>query len=791
MGKGKKGRRRKKVRPVQAPQSFAGLWTDIERATRAGRGRRAVTLAKRLQEREEFGPKHAAAVVAAHMQWLSELLTLGQIRRAETNFSSLVTVHPEWLPLFSHDFLLEMDLAGATDTILSRYGQEPQATVAIDLFLRARLRDIRPLADHHRLPAEHPLREQATLVLTAWEEIEDSAESGSRFRRMLQRVGRHSPLVHWRLFVQALEAAYRNNDDAARSALQRIPSDSAVAPMADILRDLIAGREPGCAAGRRIVLAMAGNDLHAQLATIDHLLECREWGTAQRSITELLEKKSRWTRYPGLRIEIGTQFAHRQIEADRPEDLRALSRLPGHTEMLMRGWARFGASDESDWIGFLRDNGRRLSAIERALLCDHIAGLAFQDAGGPFPPDIPWFDGESDEIEYAESWWSKSVAACPLRETYAKWHKAMQSRDARCAEKVLEAWHRDFPTDETPLLGLIEACRSRGVFQKAMGHLKVLDQLARAQPAVETVRHYLIADNAVRHLRQRRLTKVRELAESIPAGAQSYLAVIREMLLAAADWDAADRREAYIERLRRLCQPMSIVLVHHHITERKAIANFPIPALVFPQAQESDLLVANFHMLTQVRDPLWGLGDLLIMRDEIAPALKTTGVSSEMLRDCLDHLAEIDRDLQNVSVCKLAWPLTANCIRRRDALLPVFLAYRAAILISSAWRRRGPESARRPLTARAKLCLRAAWKVASTSRRLSDVHFIETMSARIFPDDPFDWVAKLSEKRIEAILKTEAGNDSDPTERTVGSGTRRRGPKNPRAASDASQARLF
>jgi len=88
------------------------------------------------------------------------------------------------------------------------------------------------------LPADHPLRKEATLVWEAFEAAVEVMPEEERARRLgnLAQVGRRSPFLYWCYFIRALEAYYKGNGDLVSGLLERVPRHTALSPAVYVLK---------------------------------------------------------------------------------------------------------------------------------------------------------------------------------------------------------------------------------------------------------------------------------------------------------------------------------------------------------------------------------------------------------------------------------------------------------------------------------------------------------------------------------------------------------------------------
>ena len=204
--KKKKGRGKKAVKPVPKAQDFAALLDEQKRALLELRGRRASTLGERIFADESVDESvRFRALAVGHEAYLRELLSKGHTEQTRGKAGKLLRDDPN----LAEHWALSLQL---------RFGLvEPQLE---DSAWMARLR--RELVDPEDLLGVDGLSAEAKVILDAWSLVETGAEKDVQER--LMSVGRRSPLVDWRLFLQVLMATRRGDSAAAEAAAARMLS---------------------------------------------------------------------------------------------------------------------------------------------------------------------------------------------------------------------------------------------------------------------------------------------------------------------------------------------------------------------------------------------------------------------------------------------------------------------------------------------------------------------------------------------------------------------------------------
>ena len=784
------------------------LRAEIQMALMLGRMRRAVGLARKLGEEDGLGDTDINLIAHTYIQHLDELIERGHTTKAAQTFARIDTDHPEWRSHFPVPFRIKVELLGASATLLSSYESDAETRGILDRHVPAALGDVRVLARHPGLPDTHLLKQQAQAIHRAWEAVEAGApEASDLLGEMKRAVGRRSPLVDWRLFVQAVAGFYAGRTEAAEEALARVSPDGAVAPMAGVLRELNAGRTPRDRGGRLVAAVMSGDPLQMRLAEIDALVAERKWKEVARALRRLPKEFEDLRDRPTLQRLLGAGFVAHAGKED-PLHMVEDGDLPlGGRESILTFMASMGFDEPDDWEYYFDTQGGELTPCERALVCDRIAcRITDESASGLFFGEAP------AGFKEAESWWQRSVKAQPLRSTFRSWHKAASGLGSMRAEKVMERWHKAFPDDEQPLRALVDSCRARGVFQKAAGYFRKLDDLAGGKPEVESLRAFIAADEIVRHLRAGRERRAREALESLralerqagesgkageaggagEAGEQdAFTSALRRVLAAILEIRGGRREEAFADLLSAN-HPLLIATIAAVCHERELREARAVVEAVRCQREDTEPMAADFHRLACVRDPIWGAQRTIMFAESVVASLGKTALASGALRECLEYVLRLDPELGAPAAFELANAITANGIRRRDALWPVFLCYRALVLHSRALRvdHRGLKQRRRRILR----CLRLAWQSASEQGNSEFLRLVERMAEDVRVEFGRSEMKPLSDHLVDQIVELEGNLENDRMRRrkplqprqkstgAAGGGRRRRRPAAPKDA---------
>jgi hypothetical protein len=194
---------------ARAPQDSAVLMQEQQEALAALRGRRASALGEKIFADEAVPEsERRRALAVGHEAYLRELLTKGHTQQVQVKALKLVQNDPwlaeRWALSFQVRLGLVDDLLGCLEN------PDWQAR------LRAELVDPEDLCEVEA----NGLGAQAKAILAAWALMEQQREAEALER--LKEIGRRSPLVDWRLFLQVLAKARQNAYDEAESILARM-----------------------------------------------------------------------------------------------------------------------------------------------------------------------------------------------------------------------------------------------------------------------------------------------------------------------------------------------------------------------------------------------------------------------------------------------------------------------------------------------------------------------------------------------------------------------------------------
>lgn len=681
-----------------APDALVPLLAELQAAVAQHRGHKALGLAKLLRKHPAYGPQHTSLVARAYEVRIAEMLASAQHKSAQELLQLLAAQQPEVAALISSRPSLLVELGGGAGSLLARYGLDAALTAEIDTLIRRDCRDLRPLAQHPHLTAAHPLKVAAAAILRAWEEVESGA-STEAYARLPEVVGRRSPFIAWRLFIQALQAAYAGHDAEVPAFLDRIADDSAVRPLVDVLRRILAGEPPQTPRERILHAKIVAPSLHGALAQIDQHLAAGELTESRRIFDELVRQPI-WTGRKQLLGEIAARYllaatpAINRICKDRgsfnkaDELFLSFRRNPQFATSL----AKFLYWDDrdcfEDWEQVIQFS--KPPPLAMALIYDRLATIRLTRNEGDPDDDDDFYDVPEMRREEsapqscceAAKLWQKSAQCFPLRETFVHWHAAAQHNDGD-VEFALEEWLRAFPEDVTPMLELTALFRANRTPQKALAMFKRLESVARGRPEVEALRPLLRLDSAAGRLARGMYAAaekdLNEIAPDAPEFIRVTCATMRWMCAMRSGGDAVAQRAAWEAAGHPLWAYQAVCVLESQWRAQVSAELTEVDARVAALARAAPAqLVSDFAKLAAQPDAVWSLKRLFPCGAVIVAACRDRTADADSVWALLQGLFK-PHLLSKPGARKLFWALTGNGLARRDARTPEYLAYRALL----------------------------------------------------------------------------------------------------------------
>lgn len=724
-----------------SPKDSDGELVDaLSEAIKQRRGHKALGLVKLLRKHPAYGPAHFQLVARAYEIRLSEMHAAGQHKDAAGLLQMLSEQQPEVAALLSRRPALLLELEGGAGSLLARYGQDAALTDEIDAWIRTECRDPRPLARHPGLGETHPLKASALAVLKAWEEV-DCGRVAEAYARLPDAIGRRSPFIAWRLFVQALKAAAAGSDKEACACLARIAEDSAVHPLAEMLGRILADEPPQTVRESALRARIVTPSLRGALQEIDRLLAADRLAEAQQSFEELLTQPI-WSGRPQLLGELSARF---MTAGNRLLDARAASfdlllqsqdllsrfrRMPQFTQSFVKCMYWNNTDTVEDWEKLMAAS--QPTPLLKALIYDRLAAIELLT-------DEPYEDGDDDSDAVCEdeddqnyrravTHWRQSARCFPLRETYVHWHDEARCRKAD-AEEALEAWSRAFPEDEVPLLELTALYRAKRTPQKALAQFKRLESVASGRPEVEALRPLLRFDSAAGRLARGMVEAAEKdlagVGPDIPEFARVVRATLRWVCALRSGGPTAERLEEWAGHPLWAFQTVTLL----NRQWRMDVASETAEILKSMESQSRDepaRLVADYARLARLSDAVWSINRWFPCGPPIEAAFRSRAADAADLWTVTERLCTAEM-LTVPSARDLCWRLTGNGLARRDMRTPEYLACRAMLYdpyLTPPEMRLHEDKAVKHMDE----CMSIALRLARSSGRLEAVQMVEAFS---------------------------------------------------------------
>jgi len=745
---------------------------DLEAAIQKRRVRKAVGLAKLLRKSPGIEPVSAEIteiIVKAYELRLLQLLESGLKKEADSVFVALSQSHPEYRDYFSTDLLIRKDLETNSAHILPLYETVPEKARLIDDYIKTRLTQISDLAGYTHLPGERGLRKEAELILLAWEEVESTDQNRDVYKGMLKTVGRHSPLVNWRLFIQGLNAFYDGKDMEAKEIFERISRDSPIIDLAAALVEMIEGKEPCSHVGRQVAVKISKPSLYDELEEIDDLIAGKKYKKAEKRISDLLFQPI-WKQKSGLQREIAGSILSKYLDLEILIPERFDSLPDRHFPLLQAEFAMgLDSCEQWDRVLYLYDDD--LTPLEKALINNRLAELAlktnpfdelsFANIFNFFRSQAGIEQEKEERLMEASEYLQESADLYPLRETFSLWYeKTFEIRGARHAEKILESWHAAFPEDAEPLVKLVNSYRERKVYRKAIKAFRTLDGIAAGNPEVEAIRIYLYSDDAISYMCKGKPAKAEEQLAFITAGRDVFCSALAATLM----WVNGQMKGGnfnpakHESELLALEQPLSVYHVLQRLREIRLDGLPSIPQDIKQQWQDPDVYVNNLHILAQVSDPVWEIHETYFtLPDYCHNCFYRAKADSSILRRLMELFIKRDDDFDFPEIPDILWQLSANGIKRNDSNLFFFLAYRGALIDSFMSEEVPlPKYIAQLLTDRGDECFGTAYWLAEKRGSLNDAAWVESLAEEtVLENDVKELAALATEEKKQRLVEIE------------------------------------
>lgn len=510
---------------------------EVGRLIEAGKCKQAVERAK--QEHKRYNtPQTERQLVQAYLARIEQFQSKGMVEEAE----NLLALVRQRFP--GHQVglrRLEVRAAAAGGRVselvapLASDSITPEHAACIEATIRQHLTDLPGLAGCDALPAEHPLRAAAAAIWRTLEAVTSGPVGEEQVA--LPEVSRRSPLAGWKMLVRAIAAFYRHDDEGCRRALDAIGPDTAVGPLASVLRATV-DRTPVVgpkAAALQARLVDDDRSLRAALESIERAFRLTDLSGLKRSIREALRACS--ASHPEMQERLRQHISIACFRQDVP--VSDVVNAMGYARRDAYFWRLLARASESDgalipaalyWERFLRHAvHERMFAnrsLEAAMVYLHAAGLlrgvslvelaevrrrlsrsrVISSYYVGQAPDIaklaPPSDAQLVEMVLMPGWLFERAAEIHSdADTFQQWWSWAQDIDLpdRLKEDIARRWHEKRAGDPQPLLILSSLAEERDALTLALRHLTAAEALDSLNPHVRQARIRLTLATTWRH----------------------------------------------------------------------------------------------------------------------------------------------------------------------------------------------------------------------------------------------------------------------------------------------------
>ena len=573
------------------PTAGAPRHLPLQEALSAGRVRKAFTLAKDLLSLPNLTADELALIAQATERKALQMHREGNANQIDVMAQSMI----KRAPLLANMFRPEYRIFFLGKPPYAAYETDAAVREQLDAYVLHLLRDPAELTENKDISDQHPLKQNARLIMATWEKIEAGNADLDELNRS---IGRRSPFVAWRLFLNALNAWYGGQKDLALDNLRRIPDDAALRALATDLHIAI-NNETTTLTADKIIAATKNNTLQKNLQEIENIIlndgsKARVQSLIDQTFTPELRQNS-----PVLYRNLFALLIH-QI-AQHAYDQFKWSNLFTAGEEHDRAYA----ITEIQRHVIAEDNWRSLLAKyaftpqEKALIYDLLASgnsLRLQPEtdfiGWQYAPRITKTQARQIYDHMAQLW-ENSVASYPLRDAFQKWHTIAETiLPPAQSDNILERWLKAFPDDEAAARKLLKSARKRHVYTKASSLLQRLQERFPQDPELNTDAAGLELEKALAAISKGDHTKARAiLGDKPPAPGIFFSACHRTLRNACGDKQAT---------------PYPII--DAFIRSRLADNKFSLPAATQPppEVMSAADFFAEIDAILAVADPVWG-----------------------------------------------------------------------------------------------------------------------------------------------------------------------------------------
>lgn len=678
----------------QTPLTPATIQREIER----DKSENALDLAKRYMK-ENPGPEAEALLADAYRLRISKLQQSKLVQDAKNLIETAKNKCPNHKELFdslqqeTYHFPLSrtevesiarlLESQTLTDDVASRYAD----------ILSKGLGNPAHLAECSLLPDDSPLKKEAILIRGAFKAVASDAPEEEQAQRLrdLSLVSRRSPLAPWCMFIRALDAFHRRDDDDALRLLERIPNHSTLSFAKIVLQSKITEAPKPEKLATRSTRELWKSFLPETLTSLLDDTHIAIQQNRPQQLIGLIQRlfDTRWELPPFVVREI-VRYFYRLFTREGIYNTKAIALIKNAMQPYFGEKTRLYYDlilyEEFiyDDIPDLRKNtydifkkySDQLNPKQSAAIWARAGKKATKleeiDAGSS--PFMYFGRKFKDSIyEYSIAFYEKAIDLHPLPRYFAPLVSLLKKDDRkpREIEEVLHKWHITNPHDVSPLIQLFENTEKRNTLTKSLKYLEQAEQLDRLNPQVRNARHRLVWRLIQQHLRQgkphlveRDLRQI-DRTDLTPDKKALFDAVERLLAILRDEPDPGAGEDASL---------FSDIVLRHLDCRLELKLNKRLPALIDIETPRQLEAYYNFE------DALISVGDLPDLPKKWVDRLPDWITKMESISD--DLLLRISKTILNHGTKSIVISATGRGLKEDGPRLHEFLYYRSRALLS-------------------------------------------------------------------------------------------------------------
>lgn len=526
------------------PTSIGADERRIRQLMEAGKPREALDQAKAHHKRYQSAESRRL-LVDVYAARLTDMMSRGFLGEAGPLLDLVWERYPDAHPLFSplrrRLALLKGDLNSILASLIAPDISDEERHETLE-FLRRELHALGPLASASALPADHPLRTGARLLIDALGRVTSGPVTEDDLAS-LRDIPRRGPLAPWKALVHAIAAFYGGQPEECRRWIGMIASDTPPARAIPALHSLLDATpppegSPASAALLRSVLP-AGGLLREKLAALEQVFTQKTTSKIAAAVREVL--KACRDAFPD-ECEALKQLISVRVFLEQGASVQVREGFGNKPALRDPGYWRLAANGADGvlpvgpqillWGEFYKHAVAkeliRPGSLVDAAFWRRIASLLEKTPDlGPPPSDISWeildshYAGQPDSIRRIggaprfqlepdlfdlSACYRRICAVEPTSREYDRWIaeelRKGQKPDYARMESIAEEWSRAFPHDSAPLLYLMDWAEKRNALKKALGFVERAEAADPMNPKVRGARFRLFVSMFLRHLNQ-------------------------------------------------------------------------------------------------------------------------------------------------------------------------------------------------------------------------------------------------------------------------------------------------